>query len=207
VLSPPLSSSNPDHGLRIYETLLRIGAIRIVEPGQGPNVLSQNIVDQALALRGKNIHERELVNLYTPYLQEIIAEIDSQILLVNSEEYQWLRTSSGHRKFGRGPDLFLAYHALVEKKLAYRNAPEVERLFGRFPCWNCRSSLWCIFSAKWKIGDAAFDEKCNYLQSCGYQCRLWQGIGQLLKLILFDIEEFWMIEGLEVTITKVTKCK
>jgi hypothetical protein len=38
------------------------------------------------------------------------------------------------------PDLFVAYHALVEEKEPYDNAPQCteERLFGKFPCWNCR---------------------------------------------------------------------
>jgi hypothetical protein len=56
------------------------------------------------------------------------------------------------------PDLFVAYHVLVEEKEPYDNAPKCteERLFGKFPCWNCRLSIWCILDAKWKINDEAF---------------------------------------------------
>jgi len=208
VLSP-VSASNTDHGGLILNTLQYHGHVHNVKPGKGESVFSKNTVKQAKKLKKKKCHERELVNLYTPYLQSIVEEINSLIRLINSEEYAWLRASSGYSKCDMKPDLFVAYHALVEYKDAYRNAPvcEVNRLFGRFPCWNCRSSIWCIFDAKWKIDTAAFGEKCKYLQSCCYQCRIWQGLGQQLKLILFDIEEFWMIEGYENDIRKLTKCK
>jgi hypothetical protein len=107
------------------------------------------------------------------------------------------------------PDLFVAYHALVEEKEPYDNAPQCteERLFGKFPCWNCRSSIWCILDAKWKINDEAFGEKCKYLQSCGSKCRIWQNEIPTLKLMIFDVDDFWMIEGQETEITQVKICK
>lgn len=208
-MSSPISSSNADHGKGIINDLTSQGAIITIPLGEGESVLTSEIVAQAYEFKSEKKLENELVNLYTPYLQDIVTEITPLVLLVNSEEHKWLRSSSGSSECDLKPDLFIAYHGLVDKKSAYKNAPNnnVERIFGKFPCWNCRSSLWCILDAKWKIDDGAFGEKVKYLQSCGYKCRLWKNSNQPLKLLLFDIEEFWMIKGEETTIHEVKKCK
>lgn len=210
IVLSPVSSSNADHGKKIMDALKDDANNLIVLPGEGESVLPFEIVAQAQAYKDEKKLEKELVNLYTPYLEDIVNEIEPLVLLVNSEEYKWLRSSSGHSECEMKPDLFIAYHGLVEKKTPYHNAPinnSVERIFGKFPCWNCRSSLWCILDAKWKIDDEAFGEKVKYLQSCGFQCRIWKDSNQPLKLLLFDIEEFWMIVGQGLSINELRKCK
>jgi hypothetical protein len=204
---PPVSPTNADHGKAILTALREKGAFLTVESVvEGDSVLPESMVISALELRQSNVHERELVNLYTPALQRVVKQIDSNLRLINSEEYQWLQRD---RKCEMKPDLFVAYHALVEEKGSYDNAPlcDEERLFGKFPCWNCRSSVWCLLDANWKINDEAFGGGCKYLQSCGYKCQIWQDEIPTLKLVLFDTDEFWMIEGQETEITKVRTCR
>lgn len=199
----PVSSSNVDHGKALLDGLHSANCIFRQPAMSGDSVLSYEIVEEAEQLHRDQRNEKYLVNLYSPFIQSIVEEVDTRVTLVNNEEYSWLRSSSDHRNCDMKSDLFIAYHALVEKKEPYRGSLDANIVYGRFPCWNCRSSLWCLFDAKWKIDEAAFGEKCKYLQSCRSHI---PGVNQKLKLILFDIEEFWMIEGHGMSITKLTKC-
>jgi hypothetical protein len=160
-------------------------------------------------LKPKRPHEKELVNLYTPALMQIVSEVNPHLRLVNSEFFQWLRCMSGHRKSDMKPDLFSAYHPLVQFLPAYQNAPVcvVKRQFGKFVSWESRASIHCIWDAKWVIDMEAFGEKCKYLQIAGEDCVDHNGVALKLKGVLFDVHEFWMIRSSGNTIVDVVKCK
>jgi len=207
-----VSASNTDHGQAIYDSLLQTSSIETSLEGVGPAIISPELVEVAKALfnfKPKRPHEKELVNLYTPSLIQIVSEVSPHLRLVNSEFFQWLRCMSGHRKSDMKPDLFSAHHPLVQFLPAYQNAPActVKRPFGKFVSWESRSSIHCIWDAKWLIDMDAFGEKCKYLQIAGEDCVDHNGVALKLKGVLFDVQEFWMIRSSGNTIVDVVKCK
>lgn len=201
------STSDTDHGTSIYESLLSNGMVKTIQTGQGESVLTQDIVARGNEMMAQKLDEKHLVALLTPFIEGIVREIDPfSISLVNSEEYPWLLAPSKYDKCKQKPDLFLCARSLVEFKRPPNNAVDTSRIFGIFPCWNARSSLWCIMDAKWRLDMNAFGEKIKYIQSAGFNCNIWPRVAQPLKLLLFDVNEFWMIVGIGTVITKVTHC-
>jgi hypothetical protein len=66
------------------------GAFLEVEAVEGDSVLPEAMVKRAREMnQSPNTHERVLVNLYTPVLQRVVQDIDSNLRLINSEEYRW----------------------------------------------------------------------------------------------------------------------
>ena len=207
-----LSASNTDHGLGIYNNLKSAGKIIIPPEGDGPPVIDSELIQTATEMYNQTLkrpHEKELVNLYTPSLMQVVNEVSPDLRLVNSEAYAWLRCSSGHPKSDLKPDLFSAYHPLVEFRSAYANAPTcaMKRLFGKFTSWESRSSLHCIWDAKWRIDWDAFGEMCKYLQIAGEDCSDFDGYLLRLKGVLFDVNQFWMITSHGNAISEVVMCK
>jgi hypothetical protein len=212
-----VSASNADHGQAIFNTLQLNSNIEVTVPSDGPVIISCEAIDDAKAkfcdfikdTGAKKPPENVLVTLYTPYLMEVMNEVDPRLRLLNSERYKWLQCMSNHRPSDMMPDLFSAYYALVEFLKPYKNAPEclAERLFGKFANWDSRSSIHCIWDAKWKITMEAFGEKCKYLQIAGEDCVDHNGVALQLRGVLFDVEEFWMIKSSGNTIVSLVKCK
>ncbi len=105
--SPPfgrtkVSASNTDHGQAIYDSLVATSSIEISLEGVGPAIISPELIETAegmFNLKPNRPHEKELVNLYTPSLMQIVSEVSPHLRLVNSEFFQWLRCMSGHRKY------------------------------------------------------------------------------------------------------------
>eukprot|EP01039_Chlorochromonas_danica_P006611 gene6615-7304_t len=206
-----VSASNTDHGMAIYNSLLMTGNIKEASEGTGAVIMTGNLIDAATLIYNQTPrpHEQHLVNLYTPALIEVVKEVNPDLRLVNSEYFQWLRCMSGHRKSDLKPDLFSAYHPLIQYSSPYNNAPmcTVKRLFGKFVSWESRSSIHCIWDAKWKIDMQAFGEKCKYLQIAGEDCFDHNGVALKLKGVLFDKDQFWMIKSSGNTIIEVKKCQ
>ena len=184
------------------------GNIKNTEEGGGPAAISSDLIATANDMLLLKQHEKVLVNLYTPSLMQVVREASSDLRLVNSEFFQWIRVMSGHRKSDLKPDLFSAYHPLVLFSPPYSNAPQCveQRLFGKFASWECRSSIHCIWDAKWKIDMHAFGEKCKYLQIAGEGCKDCNGVAVKLKGVLFDMNQFWMIRSSGNTIVDVEIC-
>ena len=206
-----VSASNTDHGQAIYDSLMMTSSIETSLEGVGPAIISPELIETAKGIyqKPKRPHEKELVNLYTPILMQVVSEVSLHLRLVNSEFFKWLRCMSGHSKSDLKPDLFSAHHLLVQFLPAYQNAPvcTVKRQFGKFVSWESRSSIHCIWDAKWLIDMDAFGEKCKYLQIVGEDCVDHNGVALKLKGVLFDVHEFWMIRSSGNTIVDVVKCK
>jgi hypothetical protein len=202
-----ISRSDTDHGKAIYDSLERDHSIKIYDD-TGPAIFPEELVQSAENLYNtpKRPNEQSLVNTYTPALMEALEEVNPHLRLVNSECYAWLRCVSGHRP---SPDLFSAHHSLVEFSPPYLNAPEClrKRLFGRFVSWESRSSINCIWDAKWKINMTAFGATCMYLQIAGEDHLDYDGVPVRLRGILFDVHEFWMIKSCGSAIVNVVKCR
>jgi hypothetical protein len=180
------------HGREILATLVPT----LLETCAGDCVVSDSVIAKAREFQRNGCQEQELVQLYLPMLRQVVGEIEPKLQLVDSEGIDQLR---GPSKVKSG--LLLAYHALI------KHTSSADLLCSKFPSWHCRSSIWCLFNGKWKIDDAAFGEICNDLQNWGERCELWEGKVPSLKGILFDIDEFWMIEGWKAEIKAVKICK
>ena len=206
-----VTASYFDHGVYIHNCLELTSAVKIAPEGEGPAIISTELLNIAKAEYNKpnRPHESVLVNLYTPSLMKVLEEVNPDLRLINSEQYKWLRCASGHRMADMKPDLFSAHHALVEFLPAYNGAPEcaVPRSFGKFINWESRTSIHCIWDAKWQLDFAGFGEKCKYLQIAGEDTVDYDGCPAQLKGVLFDIASFWMINSRGGTISNVVKCK
>lgn len=208
-----ISASPSDHGQAIHDSLQLSGCIDFLAEDEGRPIVAGDVVATArewyLESSGQRPKEKFLVNLYTPSLTEVIELVDPLLRLVNSEYIKWLRCSSGHIEYDMMPDLFSAYYPLVLYGAPYRGAPESEkpRLFGGFEGWGCRSSIHCIFDAKWKITMDGFGAICKYLQITGEDCVDYNGVAVRLKGVLFDFEELWMVQSSGNTIVRVDKCR
>jgi len=206
-----VSASNTDHGHAIYSNLQQNSNIKTAEATYGPTAIPIDIVEEAKALFSGNSrqHEAVLVSLYTPFLMQIVSDVNPNLRLVNSEQYKWIHCMSGHTSSNLKPDLFSAHHALIQFLPPFSNAPEcsVPRLFGKFLNWELRSSVHCIWDAKWKIDMGGFGEKCKYLQITGEDSVNYDGFTLKLKGVLFDVNEFWMIRSTGNSIFDVVKCE
>ena len=147
------------------------------------------------------------MNLYFPYLLNVFGELCSNLRLVNSDEYAWLCTTSNEAHCQMKPDMFSAFHGLIEYKKPYKGAPDPSnKLYGKFRPWHCRESIHCIWDCKWNI-NAAFGEKCKYLQVTGQgDVTDFNGRSLRLKGVLFDVTGFWMIKSVKNEIVQVMTC-
>jgi hypothetical protein len=166
-------------------------------------------ISNSMRTQGVKPHEKELVNLYTPYIMNVLQEVNPHLRLVNSECYAWLRCASGRQASDLKPDLFTAHHALIQYLPAYQNAPRcnVKRHFGKYISWESRASVHCVWDAKWTIDYWAFGQKSRYLQIAGEGCVDHNGAPPRLKGLLFDVTEFWMIRSSGNIIVDVVTCK
>jgi hypothetical protein len=93
-----VSASNTDHGYAIYSNLQQNSNIKTAEATDGPTAIPIGIVEEAKALFSGNSrqHETVLVSLYTPFLMQIVSDVNPNLRLVNSEQYKWIHCMSGH---------------------------------------------------------------------------------------------------------------
>jgi len=189
-----VTSTNSHHGKTIINLLVSSGRKTALMSETGSSIPS-GCIQKAIEMRSSNTHRNEkyLVNLFTPQFTEILRIVDPDLRIVNSEEYKWLQCSADDPNADLKPDLFSCFHPLITYRSPYKNAIEGDRLFGQYRDWNSRSSIHCIWDAKWKIDDEAFGEKCKYLQIAGQGTKDHAGSPLMLKGILFDADSFWAI--------------
>lgn len=219
-----VTGSDLDRGKVLYDNLQKTEIIDQDVVGSGLPAMPNDIIVVAQAMLNKKLRPNEnfLVELYTPHIMKIISEIDPNLRLVNSEVYPWIHVPSQDKKLELKPDLFSAHHAFIEYRPPYKNVPSITRssaisnapenvemrsLFGRFHAWECRSSIHCIFDAKWKLDYGVFGDKSKYLQICGDQLNDHDDQPVKLRGILFDVENFWMIESYGNAIVTLVECK
>jgi hypothetical protein len=131
-------------------------------------------------------------------------------LVHNSESFRCFHDVAGLCGSKIKPNLFSTFHGLIE----YRpKSADISTEFSKFADWNSRESMHCIFVyAQWGINHRinykdAFGSICKYLQVLGDKCTDVFDVAACCKGILFDTQEFWMIESQGTTIMKVTKSK
>ena len=135
----------------------------------GDSVLSQEECDQARQVcmppGGEKRHERHLVAFMTPILTErLLPVFPSHIILVNTEEYSWIRQPSGRKKLNVTPDGMICPEYLVQFRGAYENAPLPECNFGQLATFSTRKSVVAVLDAKVELDDSGRGDFISYLK-------------------------------------------
>lgn len=69
-------------------------------------VQSKILSDEELGIIKAMDNEKRLVAFITPKINSILSEIGSSLVLVNSEEYKWIKSTSGSSSNYAKPNLF-----------------------------------------------------------------------------------------------------
>eukprot|EP01031_Cornospumella_fuschlensis_P035322 gene35322-42800_t len=104
-----------------------------------------------------------LAPIFAEKLLPVPARGGGPYILVNCEQYPWLRKATGDRSH-LFPDQFIAPSYLVEILRPYENAPNASaQNYGKLASHRCMSSLRGIFAARTNVDDAAIDDLASYL--------------------------------------------
>ena len=207
----PVTGTDAHHGASIILQLKSVNAYdEVVDETEGPAILTEGNVNEGLQLLNTGSKEDQLVALYTPFFQAILDEVNelnkSELKLVNSECFTWLRVFSSVSKNDLKPDLFIASHENVLYKAAYANAPscECDRVFGKFEKWKCRDSLNSIWDAKTTLNDEGMGKVFRYVQIAGQECKDYRGNAVPMRGVAFDAEKMMLVTGLDNKIYHAT---
>jgi hypothetical protein len=126
----------------------------------------------------------------------------SQLKLVNSECYTWLKAPAPAPapKNDFKPDLFIASHEnVLYRDHAYKNhAPACEsdhRLFGTFAKWRCRDCLNSIWVANTTLNGEGKGKVFRYVQMAGHDCKDYEGNAVPMRGVAFDAANMMLVTG------------
>jgi hypothetical protein len=147
-------------------------------------------------------NEHQLVALLTHPLEDIF---DDSVCLVNSEKYQWLRTSQS-KIYNQMPDLFLCHEACYTMRKPWKantNIPErkEDHKFGQITDWSLRECLAATFEAKLAINNRSIGEAANY----GAHIVSGDRAPPLAKIVLFDKTKFFLMTVHSVVSITITE--
>ena len=154
--------------------------------------------------------EHRVVAFITPHLQRIFGQNDdeSTTVVVNSEENKWLRTSDDCT-FNQKPDLFVCHRAIYQKRQPFNTGDQIllgmrraRDVFGVLANWKLRRFLYVVCEAKMEIDNAGLGETINY----GSHICLDEDGPVTVRLILFDRNEFWLVECVKGVASSIEKC-
>jgi hypothetical protein len=162
---------------------------------------------EALELTG-TVDEHEVIAFLTPHLADIFARVD--LVLINSEEYAWLKTSIGKKSelFKQKPDMLACHPAVYKRKVASKTSDQVQQRrdesfkFGVLGDWYLRDGIGAVLEAKAKIDNASFGEVINY----GRLISAKLDSPSSVRVILFDKTEFWLASFKDGVCFNVDKC-
>jgi hypothetical protein len=149
--------------------------------------------------------EHEMIAFLTPHLTSLFAKRD--LVVVNSEELAWLRTSADS-KFNQKPDMLVCHPAVYESKdatharqhvTARRN---VQFKFGVLGDWHLRDSVGAVLEGKKKIDNASFGEIINYGRLISVDLER----PNMVRVVVFDVTEFCLCSFKNGEFCKVVKC-
>jgi hypothetical protein len=180
-------------GHQSLETLEALGNVRVLEPGEGPPVLTaqQQAELAALAAEGGGA-EAAIVRYMAPLLRELrqlgAGEADAAdsapLAMVNSEAFIWLvhPAVQGVASQRLKPDLFLTWAPFVDVRDEGQGFPRGVLASPALQKVGCVAEL---YEAKSKaLGSEAFGKQCLY-----HQC-----ISGRFKSALFNQEQCWLLE-------------
>ena len=188
------SPATPAHlGHQNMETLKLLGNVRVLEPGEGPSILTleQQAELAALAAKGST-PEASIVSYMAPRLRalrqpgagEAGAADPVPLAMVNSEAYVWLvhPAVQGVASQRLKPDLFLTWAPFVDVRGEGQDFPRGVLASPALQKVGCVAEL---YEAKSKaLGTEAFGKQCLY-----HQC-----IPGQFKSALFNQEQCWLLE-------------
>lgn len=168
-------------------------------------------------ISGRN-DEQELVAFFTPLLQAVIDEVNGQdakvnteLVLVNCEEYAWLGTASETSRYDKKPDLIICHPAYIKEKPPSAAKPPAENLrtddfrFGVAANKCLNNSLAVLLEAKVTIGEnmQSIGEVINYGRLLAYKIP----ISTTGRAVLFDKTQFWLFLFRGGALAQVIKCE
>ena len=151
--------------------------------------------------------EHQVVAYLTPFFEEALGE-ESDIRVVNSEEYPWLVTRSRSPRYNQKPDNIFCSGAIYSQRGAFHSDDgELLRIrrdtdkFGVLSDWRLRDCIDATGEAKLRIDNAGLGEVVNYARHICFR----KGTTRT-KLILYDKTEFWLVFVLKGDISHIQTC-
>jgi tRNA A-37 threonylcarbamoyl transferase component Bud32 len=162
---------------------------------------------QALELAG-TADEHEVIAFLTPHLADIFAGVG--LVLINSEEYAWLKTSTGKNSelFKQKPDMLACHPAVYKREHASKASDHVQQRrqgnfkFGVLSDWYLRDGIATVLEAKTESDNASFGEVINY----GRRISAKLDRPSSVRVIIFDKTEFWLASFKDGACFNVDKC-
>lgn len=188
------------------QEMARLENANLVKVFEGVEGLSPVLREADRLDLAKMANEHQLVAFVTPFLEAVFEEKEGYSF-VNSEEYPWLKTSEDKR-YNQKPDLLFCHDSTYTPKEPFQTEDDVLTLvrrstdtFGILTDWRLRNCIGMTLQAKVKVGNQGFGEVLNY---GAHIC--FNGGPVHTRLILFDSEEFWLVDCTKGSATAVTKC-
>ncbi|CAJ1954078.1 unnamed protein product [Cylindrotheca closterium] len=179
------------------------------ENGKGDAVLTTEQSGSLLQLET----EHQVVAFLTPFLSAVFqCNGSSNRVLVNSEEYKWLKTSNDEKStYSQKPDMFICHKSLYQKRDPFAATGDSKLhqmrrstdIFGQLSHWHLRRFLSVVLEAKKDISNSAFGQTINYAAHLSFE----ESGPIMVRLVLFDRESFWLVETLRGRASSVRKCR
>lgn len=194
------------HGKDEHARLEREGKVKKFEgiPGK-PSILAANDMARLAELE----NEHELVAFITPHIEKIFSEeVHSTTVVVNSEEYKWLKASEDSN-YNLKPDLFVCHKAVYCTRKPFRCQERVahmrreSNIFGVLSDWKLRRFLYLVCEAKTSINNQGLGEVINYASHISFD----EDGPVTVRLVLFDKTSFWLIECVKGHASSIEKCR
>ena len=189
------------------EHLRKIGQVVQFALKEGENPAAVISPAEATELVGTR-DEHEVIAYLTPHLEDIFA--NDGLVLVNSEEYAWLKTSTGQKSesFKQKPDMLACHPALYRAKDESKASDYVKARrkcgfkFGVLGDWQLRGCIGSVLEAKTKIDNEAFGEVINYGRLISVDLEKPSSV----RIVLFDKTMFWLVSFTDGACFKVEQC-
>lgn len=92
-----MSACNTDHGVAVHNSLTVTSNVKVSLDGSGSSIIDDDLIEKVPFIYNQypRSHEQHLVSLYAPILIEILAEVNPDLRLVNSESESETRLAFG----------------------------------------------------------------------------------------------------------------
>jgi len=183
--------------------LEREGKLRVFSEKDGESMLSP---DQAKIL-SEQTTEHRIVAYLTPFFHAAFQYHGTSTVVVNSEEYKWLKTSED-TIYNQKPDMFVCHRSIYRKHEPFNSSDEdLKKMrretdaFGRLADWKLRQFIYIVLEAKKEIDSSAVGQTLNY----GAHICFKDG-PVTVRFVLFDRETFWLVECVKGRASWIEKC-
>ena len=173
-------------GRDFTELLERFGRAQVLEPGEGPPILTAPQQAELLALAAGGGAKAAIAQYMAPHLRALRlpgAGGAEPLAMVSSEPHLWRASVLGVQRLTLAPDLFLAWAPFVEVQGELRGFPR-----GGLASQGLQSV--CV-AELYEARGQALD-----LEALGQQALHHSCVSGLLKSVLFSHEDCWLLETL-----------